>query len=374
MVYYIGYYTSEENPQNRNSVPAGLTKMRYIAGAMENAGIQYEIVSCAVTKNQTSFPSYKENVSDSAFCKYFRTYGRKNIVTKLLDLIFIKIQLLFYLFKNVKKNDNVLVYHSVYYPDIISVVRFFKKCKVVLEVEEIYSNVTRRKNDRKREKFAFRHADSFVFPTKLLNDECNPDGKPYFLIHGTYKVEPPISCGFNDDKIHVVYAGTFDTRKGGAAAAVDSAIYLDDKYHLHILGFGTEEDTRMIKERINRVSETCKSVVTYDGCLTGMDYIKFIQSCHIGLSTQNPNASFNSTSYPSKILSYMANGLRVVTVRIPVVETSAVGEYMYYYDEQTPESIAEAIQKIDLNSSYNSREIINELGKGFEKNLKGMFN
>ena len=117
MVYYIGYYTSEENPQNRNSVPAGLTKMRYIAEAMENAGIQYEIVSCAVTKNQTSFSSFKENVSDSAFCKYFRTYGRKNVVTKLLDLIFIKIQLLFYLLKNVKKNDNVLVYHSVYYPD-----------------------------------------------------------------------------------------------------------------------------------------------------------------------------------------------------------------------------------------------------------------
>ena len=99
------------------------------------------------------------------------------------------------------------------------------------------------------------------------------------------------------------------------------------------------------------------------------DYIRFIQSCDIGLSTQNPKAAFNSTSFPSKILSYMANGLRVVSIRIPAIETSAVGKYMYYYEEQQPKEIAKAIMSVNMNDDYNGRKIISNLDTEFYKNI-----
>ena len=99
-----------------------------------------------------------------------------------------------------------------------------------------------------------------------------------------------------------------------------------------------------------------KAKITYDGLLSGEEYIKFIQSCDIGLSTQNPNGKYNDTSFPSKILSYMANGLRVVSVRIPVVEESGIGKCVCYYDEQTPENIAKAIKSIDFSEEYDSRK------------------
>ena len=154
--------------------------------------------------------------------------------------------------------------------------------------------------------------------------------------------------------------------RGGGIAAVEAAAFLPANYHVHILGFGNESDTKKLKDIMTSLVEKYKCKVTLDGCLSGEEYIRFIQSCDIGLNTQNPNADFNATSFPSKILSYMSNGLHVVSVRIPVVELSEIGDYMYFYNEQKPEEIAKAILKIDINEPYNSREIIRNL----DNNLK----
>ena len=40
-------------------------------------------------------------------------------------------------------------------------------------------------------------------------------------------------------------------------------------------------------------------------------------------------------SFPSKIITYMANGLRVVSANIRSVKSSLVGEYLTYYDNNT---------------------------------------
>ena len=177
---------------------------------------------------------------------------------------------------------------------------------------------------------------------------------------------------FSDGKIHCVYAGTLDPRKGGAIASAESALFLNENYHIHILGFGNEKEKAEMLNTIDSISKKSKAKITYDGLLSGEEYIKFIQSCDIGLSTQNPNAKFNDTSFPSKILSYMANGLRVVSVRIPVVEESGIGKCVYYYDEQTPENIAKAIKSIDFSEEYDSRKAIGVLDKAFICNLKTM--
>lgn len=52
-------------------------------------------------------------------------------------------------------------------------------------------------------------------------------------------------------------------------------------------------------------------------------------------------------SFPSKIITYMANGLRVVSANIRSVKSSLVGEYLTYYDNNTPEDIAKAIMTIN---------------------------
>ena len=120
---------------------------------------------------------------------------------------------------------------------------------------------------------------------------------------------------------------------------------------------------------IDDISKKTEAKITYDGLLSGDEFTSFIQSCDIGFSTQNPDAAFNSTSFPSKILTYMVNGLRVVSVRIPAIEKSAVGKYMYYYDEQTPENIAKAVKNIVFTEEYDSRQCIRQLELNFVKAL-----
>ena len=259
----------------------------------------------------------------------------------------------------------------MYLINVISLLKKMKKYNIILEVEEIYSDVKNDLNKRKKELKYLQLADKYIFITEMLNKEVNKKDKPYIICHGTYNYEKKLDrIVFNDNKIHCVYAGTFDFLKGGVLASIDSAQYLSNNYCIHILGFGSEEQIDNVKEIIDKVNNKKGARVIYEGLKTGEDYIRFIQSCDIGLSTQNPDAAFNATSFPSKILSYMSNGLRVVSIRIPAIETSDIGKYMYYYDKQTPKDIANAIMNVNLKDDYDSRKIVKDLDKKFKKDLK----
>ncbi|MBO5480980.1 MAG: glycosyltransferase [Clostridia bacterium] len=185
-------------------------------------------------------------------------------------------------------------------------------------------------------------------------------------------MEKPIGEKWNDGRIHCVYAGTFDPRKGGVAAAAAAAQFLNSNYHIHIIGFGSENDKKLLINTIEEVQKKSDCIVTYDGLFSGDEYIRFIQSCDIGLSTQNPEAQFNDTSFPSKVLSYLANGLRVISIRIKALETSAVNDLLYYYNKNDSKAIAQAIKSIDMSKSYDSRTKIEELDEQFKKDIKQM--
>lgn len=242
---------------------------------------------------------------------------------------------------------------------------------MILEVEEIYSDVTGNERTRAKELAFFKLADAYIFPTELLDQSVNTEHKPSTIVYGTYKVEKDRKHKFHeeDGKIHLVYAGTFDPRKGGVSAAA-AGEYLDKKFHIHILGFGSEEEKKVIKKQIEEVNSKNGAIVTMDGLLSGEEYIKFLQSCDVGFSTQNPDADFNDTSFPSKVLSYLSNGLRVVSVRIKSLEESKVGDLLYFYDGNDPKKIAETIKSINFDEAYDSRELISELDNEFTDNLK----
>lgn len=378
-IYYLGYYDVLENKkENRNYVLAASNKMTYICSALRNVGYNVEVVSVAGTKNKKSCAGKYEKMKDDVNLKLFYSFGRGNKIKNAIDRLIIKWQLFFYLLKHVKRGEKVLVYHSLGYSKIIKFLKKIIGFKLILEVEEIYSDVSGDNKTRRIEQDIIDVADAYVFPTELLEEKLNKKNRPSLIIYGTYQVEEDRNCGFEREdlkgKIHLLYAGTFDPRKGGAIAAASAAEVLPSDYHIHVLGFGSEKDTDNLKEQIKYISEKAEAGVTYDGLLSGEEYIRFVQSCQVGFSTQMPDAAFNETSFPSKVLSYLANGLRVVSVRIKALEKSAIGDLLYFYDEQTPESIAEAVKKIDFSQPYNSRKRIKELDKEFTKQIGEMLN
>lgn len=373
MIKLLAYYDVDKDKSN--VVLSAVNKLNYIIDSIVSCGQNVDVISPSLSVGNKKLGGRYETIKDGVTLKTFDSLPSGNAFKRFIRRKHVYAQLKKYLKENLSAGDTIIIYHSLGYYKLYKWLKEKLKVKIILEVEEIYSDVGKtRFVTRDKEVQSFFYADAYIFPTLLLDDVVNVNKKPSVIIHGTYCVEKECGQPFGDGKTHIVYAGTFDPRKGGVQAAAAAAGFLTGKYHVHILGFGSEEDKQNLLKTIEDVSKKTECTVTYDGLKSGEEYIRFIQSCDIGLSTQNPDAAFNATSFPSKILSYMANGLRVVSIRIPAIESSAIGDYMYYYDRQTPEAIAKAIMQVDLNDGYNGREIISKLDKKFTKEIAELIN
>lgn len=371
---YISFYDHEDNKQeNRAFSPAGRDITAYIAYIISRLGYSVEIISPILTKNNSGF--YREKkyaISDNIFVILPFSFGVKTLVGKCIKRLWQKCALYFFVFHNVKRNSTIVVYHSASLLKVVGWLKKYKHCKIILQVEEIYGDVNNNGRMRAREMKTFEKADAFLFPTEALSQKINLEHKPYSIVHGNYSVNLSKTEKYQDGKIHCVYAGTFDMVKGGALNAVAASEFLDEKYVVHILGFGSESETEQVKKAIQLAQKKTKCQIQYDGLKTGKDFISFIQKCDIGLSTQNPDGQYNDTSFPSKVLMYLSNGLKVVSIDIPVLRTSKVTECIFYAKSVNGIDIAEAISSASSRKSaiFGDRllnqldlEFLNQMGK-----------
>ena len=366
LIKYISFFDFQDSKVRRNYVTSATNKIESICQILSEIGYEVQIISpsSVIEPKFKFYKGRKVKERDGLQLKTFFSWGGKNPLLRKAKAVWHVILLFLYLLFNTKKDETILVYHSLGYFKSILWAKKIKKFKMILEVEEIYQDVgkIKRNSMAKVEYPMIEAADAYIFPTELLNSKLNIHNKPYAIIYGTYTVEPQITEKFNDGKIHVVYAGTFDPRKGGAAAAA-AAAELPDRYHFHICGFGSEEETRILQEQIEAINKGQNPKISLEGLLKGNDYIKLLQKCQIGLSTQDPSAKFNNTSFPSKILSYMCNGLSVVSIDIPAIRNSLIGNFLTYYRIQEPREIANAICNSEIEN--NNREEILKLRRLF---------
>lgn len=361
---YIGYYVTSSSKVKRSYVPSAVNKIRYMLKSFSKAYDHIDIFSASRNLETAHRIFRAEAVHDGNICiRHPFSWGGKGKIHSFIMRWWTKITVFVYLLIYASRDEHVYVYHSTGYGRSILLAKTLKKFKLILEVEEIYSEVENSSRLRKSEERYFQSADAFIFATELLNNVVNKKEKPYIVINGTYEVEERLVDKIEDGKIHVVYAGIFDVRKGGAAAAAAAAKFLDDNYVMHICGFGTKSDEESLKSFIRKSNETNSCKIKFHGLLTGREYIVLLQQCHIGLSSQNPDADFNATSFPSKILSYLANGLVVVSIKIPAIVQSNIGCCLSYYEKQTPEEIAKAIKNAPLDKDF----------RGFISNLSDKF-
>lgn len=368
-VYYLCYFDTPDNKrQDRNFVLSAVTKSTYIANALVRAGNEVEIVSASGTKSNSFCKGGVKQLSENLSLRLFDAKPTDNVIKRVIARIFLKKQIRKYLLDNVTENDVLFVYHSLSYMDLVKEVKEKKNPKLILETNEVYADVTGNEKIREAEMNFLRSADEYVMSTELLKDKVNPDNKPFTVNYGVFSPEKKLEPLFNDGKIHCVYAGVLEPRKG-AGLAIDCAEFLDEHYHIHIIGFGSEQDISAINSRISEVTEKTSCTVTFDGKKSGDEYLRFLQSCQVGFTTQNSDATFNETSFPSKVLSYLSNGLRVVSVRIKAIEISKVADLMYFYDGDNPENVANAVKSIDLADGYDSRKELERIDREFVENI-----
>lgn len=365
-IKYFSYYGCHDPVRHRDNSPAADSKLDYIIDALNHIGYCVEIISLSPSANSKFLSAYTEKKGENII-RYFASFGQNKSPLRIFNRWFMELQFFLWCLINLKREEKVFVYHSLGYDSAFLKLKKMLNIHIIGEIEEIYQDVSKQKDRQQINEYKFVDAcDSFLLPTNILDKKINTKHKPSVVIHGVYSISQKLTEKFNDGKIHVVYGGTLDPNKGGAISAAKSAEFLPSNYHVHICGFG---DPKEVNDVISVVSQNSKANITFEGELKGNEYNKFIQHCHIGLSTQNPSGAFNDTSFPSKILVYLSNGLKVVTIRIPVVERSRVNDVLFYYEHQDPKEIAEAILKASFVNSDSDTEYLKKLDAEFHVKL-----
>ena len=369
-VIYLGHFGNSKN--NRFVYLPAQTMVRYMHRAINDTSHYVTMISLAqpLKPCERAEQILDENTK-AIFVKGFKIY-KKNLLMRAITKVRKDIEFEKELDNLIEDGDVLIAYHSLTTVKLINKLRKKKKFTLILQVCEVYADVLEDKKLRKKEIEFIRSADKYILISDFMKKEIGLEDRECAVCSGSYEVKERISEPADDGKIHVVYAGTPDEKKGGAYFAISSSKYLNEKYHIHILAPTTDEQKVKLKDAIENAKKETKCEITYDGCLGGKKYMEFLQSCHIGLSTQNPEGAYNATSFPSKILVYLSNGLNVVSVKIPPIENSPVGSAMHFYENPTDKNIADAILSVDINNGIDTRQIVNKLHNEFVKDLKNL--
>lgn len=369
-VHYIAQFGENNLGRNLKYSPAGQAKMNYIIDALSRTRASINVFSTCSAKNNSFYnwkKTTKENVQiNVTYCSSFNT---KFKYVNIIDVFYRQLQLFLYLLIFVSNEDSVVVYHERFYLSVLTLIRRIKKIYLIYEVEEVYTLAAKYSQKKvKKEISKLKNSDAYIFPNDLIAEFIGLNNKPFIVCYGPYNFEKITNNKFDDGKTHLVYAGTLDPKKGGALSAVELGKYLNENFHIHILGFGSTSDIIYLKSKIDFLTKNYKTKITYEGMLTGSEFREFIQKCHIGLSMQDPEGEYNITSFPSKILTYLSNDLFVITVKIKVLEVSQINNLLTYYES------FEQLSYLLINTKYiksndSKSDVLFNIKMNFEKEL-----
>lgn len=371
---YICYYSYSCRKEERRNLNSAVTKIDYIVSILNRLGYGVDIISKTPQSSERFSPSlgFVCKIGDNNYVRHFASLGcRKNKFLYILSRVINTFHFFFWLLFNTKRGEQILVYHSLGYCISLSIISKIKGVRLIGEIEEFYEDVMGGGAfTHFSEELFVNSCDSYIFPTQLLRDKVSKE-KQSVVIHGVYKVEERVCFPDDDGKVHVVYGGSLSKDKGCIEAA-KSVKYLPKEFFVHICGNGANNEIRRISEVINGLREEGYNNISYEGALSSVDYKLFIQKCHIGLCTQNPHAAFTSTSFPSKILIYLSNGLKVVSINIPSIRETAIASNIDFFNDQTPEAIANAIIMSSRAKPNSSIELLRSLDEEAVTDIKDL--
>lgn len=373
-VYYVCFYSEAEIEDKIVTYPSVISKIDYIVDTIKRLGKEVVILSIAPSK-YGFFSGYRKTIDPLETHLYLPSRTHNNKYLKKLCFVRNNISLLVFLFKNVEKDDIVIVYHSLYNRFWLNVYRHVVSNRLVLQIEDVFSELAPETNKYKKIEWnLLKKMQKCICVNDIVYRDLSGAAKKA-ISYGSYLLPPKYDISPHEST-RLVYAGVIEQERNAAFLAVKAMLFLPHNYELHILGFGSEENIDALESLIFESNLALgRTAITYHGKMTGETYWKFLQGCDIALSTHAYDASTLSSAdytFPSKILTYLANNLHVVAQRLEVLQFSKVAEYISFYDNPEPELIAKAIMQVDVEDDYDGRKVIEGLDREFINNLKSV--
>lgn len=210
-VVYIGFFDFYDSSIQRRYWTSATNKMQYIINVLNRVGYKVDLLSFSgVTEKSMKY--YKPEIKKKDGINLFLppSIGEIYPLTRRFNHVFIWLYGLFWMLRNVASDDVVIAYHSMAYAWLLQIIQRVKRCKVILELEEMYQDVYNLSKIRARHELEIiDKADGYIFATDLFVEKAKTSNKPYAVIYGTYQVETQRHEKVEDGFIHVVYAGTF---------------------------------------------------------------------------------------------------------------------------------------------------------------------
>ena len=348
---------------------AGANKGIYIARSFREIGYNVTILSNAKALGKSRVK--KETIeldSDGIVLHTFASLGNGNRIKNIINALYGLVQLFFFILLYVKKKDIVCVYHSLGYRGLFHFVRKVKRFKYILEVEELYKYfVANTSNYASKEFRVFEEPDAFIFSNLLLGKEVNRFNKPQIIVNGAYRTENNKKTVENREDLILVYAGSLEKQKG-IGIILKFAEYVNENVEIRIIGFGEHDDVNYVRENVELLNKK-GTKIRYDGIKTGMEYTKYLQQCDIGLCIQDNTDDFNLYEFPSKVISYMACGLNVITNDLIQIRTSELAKYINIMETNDIIEMADYINNRRFEC-YDVSEVLKKVDREFIGNIK----
>jgi len=378
MVYYINNYYKEDMKLNRVPIIslASNNKIKYIHYLLNTNKINFTNISFGFTKTKGYSKSFKYGNDMVYFpCVNFSNKNNYNIIS----ILFTQIYLVFFIMKNVKQKDTIIMYHHPWISPIFNLVKKIKKFTLLLEVEEICFKDTS-KNKIKSffytifEKNIIKLSDSFIVVNDFVkeyveNIKLDVNTENIIVCYGNYSlVNQFTNLGRsnkdkNDETVSILYSGSIDKVRGAFEVIELIKTLNDDGYTIYITGYGRDNDIKKFKYKIDEL-DLKKNKILFLGQLPEEEYLKLLNRVDICLSCQNDKEIFAKYSFPSKIINYLAFDKIVVTSNMESIKRSKVKDCVYYYNSDDLTSLAGIISDIK-----NKKQIV--LGK--EDNYNKIF-
>lgn len=369
-IYYLGYYAKPEVAPSRHAFPSAVSKMDYVIDCLERLGFCVTCLSASPVYRGGAEPVRAIELSSTSRLVLLHSAGRHGKLDLPIQLVLNKFYTAVGVFRAVPRGALLVVYHSLAYPLTIRLLRRFKGVRLILEVEESYSDVSGSKLGALKERRIFDTADGFICSSPTLLETVDRSQRPSCVAFGSYLRPSRNQVDFGDGRTHVVYSGTFDRRKKGALNAIAATEYLGEEYVVHVVGFGSKEDTDELERLAEEHNRRGGSFVEVLPALYGDEYYAFLQKCDIGLSSQALDAGFVGTSFPSKILVYLANGLKVVSGELESIRGTLLESALFLYGEDDPKVIAGCIEDAAHSRSANGDVVLAQLDEEFLTDLQ----